>query len=85
MKIDCNFAAAQNKKHVQAWFLRDYKDRPGYAISLIAASIHVPCIIIAYWIGPVCDWHPEVIKAIENLTESYGYTEILNKPEGAPI
>lgn len=85
MKVDCNFAAANNKKAVQEWYLRDYADDPCHAISLIAASIHIPCIVVAYWIGEVCEWHPDVIKTIKSLKKNYGYTEVLNKPEGAPI
>jgi hypothetical protein len=85
MIADCNFAAKQNKKQVQEWYLRDYKEDPGYAISLIAASVHIPCIVVAYWIGEVSNWHPDVIQSIKRLTESYGYTTILNKPPGAPI
>lgn len=85
MKIDCNFAARQNKKQVQRMFLRDHRHRPGYGASLISASIHVPTIIVAYWIGEVCDWHPEIIQTIERLKKDYNITEILNKPPGAPV
>ena len=63
------------------------KDREDHQtmISVFAASSHVPCIVIAYWLGELSNWHPDVVSNIKTLIESYGYEEILNKPNGSPI
>lgn len=75
-----------NRTFVQNWYLKNKdKDSPGHAISSLACSTMCPCIVIAYWIGEITDWCPEVLEAIDRLTKFYGYTEILNKPEGCPV
>lgn len=74
-----------NKKFIQDLFLNRYKDDPSRAISQISAVTFVPCIVVAYYIGEVSDWHPDVIKTIKSLISFYGYTRIDNKPEGAPL
>jgi len=55
------------------------------SISMGASMTHVPCIVVAYWIGDHAGWPPEVIKTIKGLIEFYGYTEIQGKPVGSPI
>lgn len=66
-------------------FLSKYPNDPSRAIGQLAAVTGVPCIVIAYYIGPLCNWHPDLIKSIKSLVDFYGYSEIENKPEGSPI
>jgi len=54
-------------------------------ISIISASSHVPCIVVAFWIGELSYWHTDVIENIEVLIKAYGYKKILNKPKGSPF
>lgn len=54
-------------------------------VSIMAAATSVPCIVIAYWLGPETNWHPDVLRSIKSLTDFYGYTEIKGKPEGSPV
>lgn len=54
-------------------------------ISMMSSSTHVPCIVVAYWLGAETNWHPDVISSIKGLVAFYGYTSITNKPPGAPI
>lgn len=74
-----------SKKLVQDRYLDRYKGDPRRAITQISSGTMIPCIVIAYYIGPVCDWHPDLVSNIKSLIDFYGYTEILNKPEGSPL
>jgi hypothetical protein len=75
-----------NKPFVQGWYLKNKgKDSIGHVISSLACSTMCPCIVIAFWIGEITDWHPEALAAIERLTKFYGYKEIVNKPKGCPV
>lgn len=75
-----------NRDFVRNWYAKNEgKDSIGHAISALACSTMCPCIVIAYWIGEITNWHPEALQAIDRLTKFYGYTEIKNKPEGSPI
>lgn len=76
-----------NKESTQRWYLDKgvkFED-PEYCVSMMACSSMCPAIVVAYWIGEVSGW-PEIIQeTIRRLTAFYGYTEILNKPEGSPV
>lgn len=75
-----------NKRFVLQWYEKNKKDySPGQAVSVLAVSTMVPCIVIAYWIGEATDWHPEIIHSIQSLMKFYDYSGILNKPPGAPL
>lgn len=85
MVVDINTYSI-NKAFIQEWFLKNRNGESiGTIISLLACSTMCPCIVVAYWIGEVSNWHPDALLSIERLTEFYGYTEILNKPPGAPV
>lgn len=53
-------------------------------ISMMAQAAHVPCIVIAHWLGVETNWHPDTTRAIKRLKDFYGYTTLLNRPEGSP-
>lgn len=75
-----------NKAFVSKWYEKNKRDySPSQAVSILSVSTMVPCIVIAYWIGEITGWPQEILHTIEVLMKFYGYTEILNKPEGAPI
>lgn len=75
-----------NKQFVSRWYEKNKFDySPGQSVSVLSVSTMVPCIVIAYWIGDITGWPPEIIVTIKGLVKFYGYTEILNKPAGAPI
>lgn len=84
MTLDLSLYEA-NKAFVQSWYTgksnRDIKT----AISMMSIATCVPAIVIAYWLGEITSWNDDIIHAISRLKDFYGYTEILNKPPGAPI
>lgn len=73
-----------SKKICVEWFKSKGNGDINYSISRIASYFFVPCIVVAYWIGEVQGFTPELNKKIDNLVSFYGYTKIENKPEGAP-
>jgi hypothetical protein len=73
-----------NKEIIQRWYL-DKGGDPRKLISVLASATMVPCIVIAYYIGEIDGWSPEIRHSIDSLTKFYGYTEILNKPANCPI
>lgn len=84
MTLDCSKYEA-SRKTVENLFLSKFKDDPKRAVGMIASITFVPCIVVAYYIGPLCDWHPDLQASMKSLIDFYGYTEIENKPEGAPF
>ena len=74
------------KVTVQKWYQDIGKER-GISYSVGAASDFTgcPCIVVAYWIGEMENWSEESLKNIKGLMDFYRYTEILNKPTGAPV
>lgn len=74
-----------NKDFVIGWFNTKGGKDIGRTVSIMASATHVPCIVIAYWLGEHTNWHPDSIISIKSLTDFYGYTDIQNKPPGAPI
>lgn len=84
MTIDIDTYSA-NKDFIQKHFLSRYQNDPSRAVGQLASVTHVPCIVVAYYIGPLCDWHPDLINTIKSLISFYGYTDIQNKPEGSPL
>ena len=84
MKIDLA-AFDANKKFIQDWAATKGKDDPSRAIGMLASMTHVPAIAVAYWVGEATGWPESVLKSITSITDFYGYTEIKNKPEGAPL
>lgn len=84
MRIDLA-AFDANKNFVLNWFNTTGAKDPKRTISMMASALGVPCIVIAYWLGVETEWDPRVIESIKRLIDFYGYTDIENKPEGAPI
>lgn len=74
-----------NKKFVIDWFREKGHGDISSSVSTLAFYTFVPCIAISYWIGEETGWPPEAISSIKSLIDFYGYTKILNKPEGSPI
>lgn len=73
-----------SKKLVQDWFLSQKIKDINSAVPILACSTLIPCIVIAFYIGEVDGWSPEILRKIKVLTEFYGYKEIINKPAGYP-
>ncbi len=74
-----------NKDYAQSYWIDRGRGDLHYSIAMISSMTMVPCIVVAYWIGEKTGFTPEVIKAIQGYIDFYGYTEVQNKPEGAPI
>ncbi len=74
------------KEFVQSKFKKDQLlNGIGYFIATLACGTMVPCIVIAFWIGEITDWHPDTLSTVTRLTKFYGYTKILNIPQGSPV
>lgn len=83
MTIDIS-AFDANKNFVLGWFATKGGKDIKRTISMMAQATNVPCIVIAYWLGELTDWHPDTVAAIVRLKGFYGYTTIKNAPIGAP-
>jgi hypothetical protein len=85
MRIDID-SYKLNKWFVRQWWEKNKREyTPGKAVSTLAVSTMVPCVVIAYWIGELTEWPPEMVVHVKTLMDFYGYTKILNKPPGSPI
>jgi hypothetical protein len=72
------------KSHAQRWFLNKGNGDIDKAISALAIITSCPCIVVAYWIGEVAGWPPEVKEAIDRFKKFYHYEKILNIPDSCP-
>lgn len=84
MRIDLSLYDG-SKEFVITWFHTKGGEQINYTVSMMAAVAHVPCIVIAYWLGVETNWHPDSIACIKRLIDFYGYDSIENKPPNAPI
>lgn len=84
MRADINYGATANKRFVQEWWINGGKIYTVSALGIMANATNVPCIIIAFWIGEIEGYPDWLKKSINTLIDFYGYTEIINKPEGCP-
>lgn len=84
MKVDID-TYSKSKDFVISWFHSKGMKDIDYTIGTMSPITFVPCIVIAYWLGEETKWDPLCIEAVKRLVDFYGYTEILNKPEGSPI
>lgn len=84
MIVDLNYGATVNKKFIQDWWRQRGKDDPDSAIGIMANATTVQCINVAFWIGEIEDYPDWLKKSVDSLIKFYGYTEIINKPEGCP-
>lgn len=82
--MDLNYGATINKKLVQDWWKHKGKDDPRSAVAIMANATNVQCINIAFWIAEIENYPEWLKKSVDNLIKFYGYTEIINKPEGCP-
>lgn len=82
MKEDFAKYSQDRKEFVQKWVLKNAHEEPSMAIAVMAQTTSVPCIIVAFWIGEVLNWPDKVKENVDSLIKFYGYTELLNKPEG---
>jgi len=74
-----------NRRFIHEWFIDNAEGDVNAAISILAQATMCPCIVVAYFLGEVTGWTPELARHIETLRKFYGYTEIRNKPEGCTI
>lgn len=84
MVVDLNYGAKVNKKFIQDWWKDRGKDDPSSAVGIMACATGVQCINVAYWIAEIEGWPEFLKKSVDSLVKFYGYTEIINKPEGCP-
>lgn len=84
MTVDIELYTASKHK-VILWFNTKGGKEIQRTISMMASAYHIPAIVIAYWLGEETNWHPDTIKAVQRLTDFYGYSDIKGKPPGAPI
>ena len=73
------------KKSVQDWYIKNKKSYGAISVSIAAVSFSCPCIVVDYWFGEADGWTDELKAHITMLKRSYGYTQVLNVPEGCPF
>jgi len=84
MTIDISLYEA-SKKRIVSWYESHGNGDIKGSIGFLASSYSVPAIVVAYWLGELSNWHPDIVKSIVTIRDFYGYTSIINKPEGSPI
>jgi hypothetical protein len=84
--VRIDIATYEASKHIIINYVRGQgKNDPAGAIGMAASMSHVPAIVCAYWIGEETGWPEKVMHSIKVITDFYGYTQIDNKPPGAPF
>jgi hypothetical protein len=83
MTIDLD-AYSGSKKAIHAWLASRKKEFLLSNITSLAVFTHCPCIVVAYYAGEQFGFSEELVAYIVQLKKFYGYTKILNKPEGSP-
>lgn len=83
MYIDLETYSA-SKRAVITWLSTRNREDLLSDISMASTFTFCPCIVVAYYAGEAFGFTEGLKKYIENLKDFYGYTEILNKPEGSP-
>jgi hypothetical protein len=73
------------RNFIQQWYLDKGTKDPVGAIATLSASTLVPAIVVAYYVGEVSNWNPEVVETIKRLKDFYDYSDVINKPEGSPV
>ncbi len=71
------------KDDIQKVFLTQKGTDIVYNYTLIAASIHVPTIVCAFYVGEILGWPKELVDNIEVLRRTYGYN-LRGIPESFP-
>jgi hypothetical protein len=71
------------KKDIQELCLKQNSKDIVYNYTLVSASIHVPTIVCAFFVGEVLNWPKELVDNIEVLTKTYGYN-LIGIPESFP-
>jgi hypothetical protein len=84
MEIDIDKYQA-SEQYVKTTFINTCTGDLQFAISVLSAACHCPCIVVAIWVGECTNWCQESQIIIKKLKDFYGYTKILNKPDGCPI
>ena len=74
-----------HKKFVISWFHTKGGDDVGRTIAIMAGSMFIPAIVIAYWLGEETNWNEDSVTSVKRLISFYRYTKIYNKPENSPI
>ena len=72
---------AINRKFIQTYY-REKGGDPEYAVSLMAATILCPIIVLAFYLAEDIGFTPELIKTID-YQMTRGYT-VINQPQNSP-
>lgn len=83
MKIDIN-KYRSSKEIVQRWYLTKGNDDLNQAIPTAACFTGIPCLVIIFYLADILGWDDFLVDRANSLIDFYGYTEILNKPDGCP-
>lgn len=75
----------KSKHHAIDWYVSKGGGDISRTIGMVSSFTMVPAIVVAYWLGEHTNWHPDAVRSIRRLQDFYDYSEILNKPPGAPL
>ena len=75
---------SHSKKDIVEMYLRQKGGNIIENYTLIAIVIHVPVIVLAFWVGEHLGWPEEVVDNIEVLIKCYDYRNIVGIPESYP-
>lgn len=75
---------ALNRPFIRTWIEQNRNIDLKKAIGILASSIGVPCIVVAYYLGEVSGWPLEIEESIQTYMKFYRYDEVLNIPKDCP-
>lgn len=74
----------RQKQPTLDWHKQNARGDINYTISSMAPGTHLPCIIIACWLGEEYGFDEQLIRKIKSLIKFYGYRQILGIPSNWP-
>jgi hypothetical protein len=75
----------RNKPFATEWFLKYGRDDIGYSVANLAVMTMCPCVVTAFWVAEATGWREDAVEHIRTIIKFYGYSDILNKPDGSPL
>lgn len=80
MKIDLDLYRS-NVGFIRHYFSENQTESKELYIGLLATATSVPCIVIAYYIGEMYGFTPELSESIAVITKFYGYEPLEKETE----
>jgi len=74
-----------SKRVIENWLHEREITSYSEACSMLAVFSFVPVIAVAFYVGEIRNWPPEIESIVKRLKDFYGYTEIAGIPKSCPF